>query len=219
MMAATHGFLSLAAVTALLPVLPAEVGAPAALAAALAGGVAPDADLLWTHRRTLHFPVLAPLVATVLATVALVTGLPALVLAAVAAGAAGLHALTDLLGGSAEREPWNPSTEHGVYNHVTGRWHRPRRLVPYSGAPEDFLLAAVAAALAALPAATSPGLDRALLVALAAAGLFTLLRRRLGGLAGLAARLLPAAWRSLWPTIRVRERDGGGTTVEIRRRR
>jgi hypothetical protein len=156
MMAATHGFLSLAAVTALLPVLPAEVGAPAALAAALAGGVAPDADLLWTHRRTLHFPVLAPLVATVLATVALVTGLPALVLAAVAAGAAGLHALTDLLGGSAEREPWNPSTEHGVYNHVTGRWHRPRRLVPYSGAPEDFLLAAVAAALAALPAATSP---------------------------------------------------------------
>lgn len=74
--------------------------------------------------------------------------------------------------------------------------------------------------LAALPAATTPALDRAMLVALVAAGLFTLARRRLWSLAGLAvSRLLPAAWLALWPTVRIRERDGGGTTVEIRRRR
>jgi len=207
MMAVTHGFLSLAAAVALLPVLPAA-SAPVVLAAALVGGVAPDADLLWTHRRTLHFPVYGPVAAALLWGAVLLTGSGVVLLAAVATGAAALHAVTDLLGGSAEHEPWNPVTDYGVYNHAAGRWERPLRYVRYSGAPEDLMLAAALAGAVALAPATPPTLDRWLLAALLVAALYTA-ARRLGALAALGAAL---------PVFRIREREGGGTTVELRRR-
>ncbi len=46
-------------------------------------------------------------------------------------------------------DPWNGRTERAVYDHVHGRWIRPRRWIRYDGAPEDAALA-VALAVPAL---------------------------------------------------------------------
>ncbi|MFC6764223.1 metal-dependent hydrolase, partial [Natrinema soli] len=71
MMATTHVFTGLAAVAPIAYVVP-EFGVALAVGAIL-GGLAPDFDLVRTHRRTLHFPVAG-----------LAVAIPAVVLAAVA---------------------------------------------------------------------------------------------------------------------------------------
>jgi hypothetical protein len=143
-MAPTHavvGLLVAAPVALVAPEL-----APAAAAAGVGGSLAPDLDMVvGTHRRTLHFPVLAwppTLAATALA---VTTTAPWLLLVAVALVAVALHPLCDLLGGSSEPAPWLAETDRGVYSHVGRRWLAPRRLVRYDGSPGDLALAAVAA--------------------------------------------------------------------------
>ncbi|QLG49288.1 metal-dependent hydrolase [Natrinema halophilum] len=143
MMATTHVFAGLAAVAPIAYVAPEF--AVALAVGAIAGGLVPDFDLVFTHRRTLHFPVAGVAVAlpaVVLATV--VPTSPSLAFAAFAV-AAWLHAASDVIGGGPEMDPWNDRTERAVYDHVRGRWLFPRRWVRYDGAPED---AVVAVALA-----------------------------------------------------------------------
>jgi hypothetical protein len=136
------------------------------------------------------------------------------VVLAVAVGSAAVHALSDVLGGSPEPEPWSPTLDIAVYNHVLGRWHRPRRYVRYSGAPEDFLLGAAFGLLAVSLPATGPGAETLLLGVVVTSGLFTASRRRLHALPGLAERVVPRRLRAL--SIRLEEADGGGTTVAVR---
>ena len=135
MMAVTHALLGPALATLSLPVLSAFAPALVVLAAAFVGNLLPDLDIVAEHRRTLHFPVAAPVLAGVVGVVAVVAESAIGALAAVALGAAGLHALSDVFGGSPETEPWNPTSDIAVFNHVLGRWHRARRYVRYSGAP------------------------------------------------------------------------------------
>jgi len=139
-----------------------------------------------------------------------------LALAATAVGAAALHAWSDALAGSVETEPWNPTTERAVYNHALGRWHRPRRYVRYSGAPEDGLLAVGAAAVAITAAATGPTAEAGLWwLALVAAG-YALARRRLSGLSGRIAPRLPAWLVGALPSVQVDETESGATTLSLR---
>lgn len=178
MMTVTHAFvgalLGLGA-AALAP----EIATPAILAG-FVGGALPDADLVATHRRTTHFPVYAPFVAVPVVGAAVVTGSPPLVLAAVFALAAAVHCVTDVVGGGVEARPWEATSDQGVYDHYRGRWIRPRRWVRYSGAPEDFALALVAAVPTL--AVTSGRLRDALVIVLAVSAVFTLFRRRLGAI-------------------------------------
>lgn len=109
MIAVTHALLGLALATLSLPVLSAFAPALVVLAAAFVGNLLPDLDIVAESAIG--------------------------ALAAVALGAAGLHALSDVFGGSPETEPWNPTSDIAVFNHVLGRWHRARRYVRYSGAP------------------------------------------------------------------------------------
>jgi hypothetical protein len=216
MMALTHGFVGLAVATLVLPVVPEPVAPTLVLAAAFVGGVLPDLDVLATHRRTLHYPVISSLLAVATLAVFLVTASPWTLLAGVFLGAAALHSLSDVLGGSAERAPWDPVTEFGVYNHVLRRWHRPRRFVRYSGAPEDFLLGAAFAAVALRSPGTTPTVDRLLVGLVVVAGGYTLARKRLGAIStGVEARL-PSWLRSAVPAVRVRETEDGGTTLVVR---
>jgi len=60
-----------------------------------------------------------------------------------------LHAASDSIGGGPEMDPWNDRTERAVYDHVRGRWIRPRRWIRYDGCPEDAVLG-VALAIPAL---------------------------------------------------------------------
>ena len=163
--------------------------APVAIAAGALGGLAPDLDLYAGHRRTLHFPVYGPLVA--LGAVTLAAAAPSVETVALATflAAAGFHAGMDVLGGGLELKPWQATSERAVYSHFHGRWLRPRRLVPYDGAPADLALAGVLA----LPtlALGEPVVDPVVSGLLAVAVGYTLLRRRLADCWERLARRVP----------------------------
>ncbi|AFZ73541.1 hypothetical protein [Natronobacterium gregoryi] len=143
MMATTHVFVALAAVTPVAVAVP-EFSLPLAVGAII-GGLAPDLDMVLEHRRTLHFPVLG--LAIAVPAVVFAVAVPSSLTAAAGAFtvAAWLHAASDALGGSPEMDPWSGSTDRAVYDHVRGRWIQPRRWIRYDGSPEDAALAAVLA--------------------------------------------------------------------------
>lgn len=213
MMAFTHLLASLAIGVLVAPVVSGTAGLPLVVATAVIGGLAPDVDLLAHHRRTLHYPIGSPVAALAAGGLFVATGWVALLLAALLFGAAALHVLLDLAAGSAERTPWNPVTEFGVYNHLLGHWHRPRRVVGYSGSPGDFACSGGLAVVVLAAPATTPTLNLFVVGTVALAGGYCLARRRLGGL----TRRLPAPVRQLVPVIIVEECDDGGTTVVVRR--
>jgi hypothetical protein len=216
MMFFTHLLLSIAVAVVVAPLLGGSVGGPVLLGTLVVGGVAPDLDLLARHRRTLHYPVWYPVLTVMCLGVFWSTGATVALLASLLFGAAALHMFSDLLGGSAETAPWDPVTEFGVYNHVLGRWHRPRRLVQYSGAPRDFLLAGGTAAFVWIAPATPPGVRVVAVGLVASACGYTLARRRLKPLAEVFARAVPIRIRRLFPVLQVEESEGGGTTVSVR---
>ncbi len=216
MMALTHGFMSLALAVLVLPFVSDHVTAPLLLAVTFIGGVVPDTDLLANHRKTLHYPTIYPALALLLLGGFLLTSSALFLLLMFAIGAAALHCLSDILAGSAEREPWNPATDHGVYNHVLKRWHRPRRYVRYSGAPEDFLVGLVFATIAVWSTTTSATVDIGLLSLLAVAGMYSLLRKRLRRVAAFGVALVPLRLHFLVPAVQVEETENDGTRVRLR---
>lgn len=216
MMAFTHLLMSLAVAALAIPVVSEHVAPPVVLITAVVGGLSPDVDLLARHRRTLHYPVVFPLLTLASVALFLTSGIVAGLLGGFLFGAATLHVLTDILGGSAEQAPWNPDTEFGVYNHVLGRWHRPKRVVQYSGSPGDFFLGAGLGLLAYLSPGTTAAMDNALILLISVAGGYSLLRKRLSSLASSLNERLPPRARRLIPVLRIEETEGGGTTVAIR---
>ena len=141
MMAPTHvtaGLLLAAAASGLGP-----FGTAAAVGGVL-GSLLPDLDLfVGSHRRTLHFPVLAWLPALV--AVAFAWTAPSAVAVGVAVGAVAfaLHAVVDIAGAGDEPRPWERTNPYSVYCHACGGWFRARYWIRYDGAPEDFALAVV----------------------------------------------------------------------------
>ncbi|MFA9425768.1 metal-dependent hydrolase [Natronorubrum sp. A-ect3] len=148
MMATTHVFAGLAVVAPIAYAVPEF--AMALAVGAILGGLTPDFDLVAVHRRTLHFPLGG--LAVVIPAVGLAVSVPsnATVGFAAFAVAAWLHAASDAIGGGPEMDPWNDRSERAVYDHVRGRWIRPRRWIRYDGAPEDAALAVVLAIPAVL---------------------------------------------------------------------
>lgn len=174
-MATTHALVG--AVLAAVTLFVAPELSTVAVVAGLAGGVFPDLDLYAGHRKTLHFPVYYPALAVpALALVALAPS-PATAALGFFLLAAAVHSVMDVFGGGLELRPWLGTSDRAVYNHVLGRWHRPRRWVPYDGSPRDLALASAVAvpALAAYDGAVAWALLAVLLVS---AG-YTLVRRRL----------------------------------------
>jgi len=139
-MATTHAFVGLALASA-YAALGGDYGATAA-AGALAGGVFPDLDLVFEHRKTLHFPEYYAALSVLAVAVALVR--PSALAAGAAAFlvAAAVHAASDVLGGGLEARPWQGNSDRSVFLHRRGGWARPRRYVRYDGAPEDFAVGA-----------------------------------------------------------------------------
>lgn len=140
MMLPTHALVGLALATPLA--LYAPELAPAALFGALIGGILPDLDLYWGHRKTLHFPTLYPITTVPVAIAAYAWTSPATVAAAFVLVAAAAHCRMDVLGGGLELRPWEGTSDRAVYDHVRGGWRPPRRLVAYDGSPGDLALSA-----------------------------------------------------------------------------
>lgn len=189
MMATTHALAGLLVASVSLLVAP-EVGS-VALLAGFAGGIGPDLDLYFDHRRTFHFPILLP-IATVPA-VALAAVAPSALSIGLAAflGGAALHSVSDVLGGGLELRPWRQTSERAVYSHVHRTWFRPLRLVGYDGSPGDLALAAFLGLVALV---VSPdGLVRAVVIAALVVSIgYTVVRKRLPALAeDLVGTLVP----------------------------
>ncbi|MFC6824146.1 metal-dependent hydrolase [Halopelagius fulvigenes] len=148
MMVTTH------AAAGLLLAVPVATRAPElavpAVAGALVGGVLPDFDLfVGVHRRTLHFPVYYTLAGVLAAIVAFAAPTPLSVALALCLLSAGLHSISDWFGAGEELRPWERTSPRAVYVHPLRRWLRPKYVVRYDGAPEDFLLTVALAAPAA----------------------------------------------------------------------
>ena len=175
-MATTHAVMGAATVALFVAPTSPEL-APAAALAAVLGGVFPDADFLATHRRTLHYPEGYWVLAAPATVLALLLPSAATVTVAVFLASAGLHSITDTLGGGLALRPWEEDDHRGVYSHVHERWLRPRKWIRYDGAPEDLALAAVCA----LPVVwTFDGMLRfAVYALLALSVLYTAFRKRL----------------------------------------
>ena len=144
MMVTSHAVVGVALTTPVLAVAP-EL-APVAALAGFAGGVAPDIDLLvGTHRKTLHFPLLAWVVAVPAVGVAAVVPTPTTVALAAFLVAGAVHAGMDAFGAGEEMRPWERTSTDAVYLHPAGRWLRARYWVPYDGSARDLGLTLVGA--------------------------------------------------------------------------
>ncbi|MFB6093868.1 MAG: metal-dependent hydrolase [Halanaeroarchaeum sp.] len=143
-MSTTHAAMGGAIATLLAPIAPDLT--PIAVAGAIAGGLFPDLDVGFEHRRTLHYPVEYWLLALPLGALAIVAPAPWSVGSAAFVAAAGLHSVTDVFGGGLGRRPWEADDDRGVYLHRRGRWIAPRRWIRFDGAPEDLALAALLSA-------------------------------------------------------------------------
>ncbi len=186
-MATTHAFAGMALA---LPVLAtAPEFAPAAFVAGLVGGLVPDLDLYAGHRKTLHYPVYAPIAAVLAVAMALLAPSTATVALAVGLAAAALHAVTDVAGGGLELRPWLAGSERAVYSHYHGRWIRPRRWIRYDGAPEDLALAGFVAA--PLIAAGDGPIGTVTIALLGVSTVYVLLRKPLATVAERLAGLVP----------------------------
>ncbi len=143
MMATTHVFAGL--VFATIVALLAPQFAVVVAVAAIGGGLFPDLDVAWHHRKTLHFPVYYSLCAVPASIVAILVPTAVTVGLAVFLIAAGLHSVMDHVGGGLERKPWRGTTDRAVYSHYHGRWLPPRHWIGYDGSPGDLALASMLA--------------------------------------------------------------------------
>lgn len=195
MMATTHAMWGM---TLGLPVLAmAPELAPIALAAGLVGGFLPDMDLYAGHRKTLHYPFVAPLLAITCIAVAILYPTGITVALAVGVAAAALHAISDIFGGGLELRPWEATSDRGVYSHLHGRWLSPRRTIRYDGSPEDLGLAGLAAV--PLLVIGSEVLQVLVLGLLLISAVYVFLRRRLADLASRLAGYVPHPYTGYVP--------------------
>ena len=178
MMTSTHA-LSGAAVGALIVVVSPEL-LPVAIIVGLLAGVVPDLDLIWTHRKTTHFPIYGAVGTLAVGLVAATTGGSVVLILTVAVAAFSLHPLMDILCGGVEVRPWEATSERAVYDHAHHRWLRPRRLVRYAGAPEELLLTAIVGFPVVV--VTTDALQQGIVVIILVSGLFVSVRRRLAPL-------------------------------------
>lgn len=137
----THAIIGVALALPVAVVFPEF--ASIALLAGLLGGVFPDFDMYFGHRKTLHYPTYySGLAIAVVPVFIVIPTTVTIALTLILVGAA-VHSVMDIFGGGLELRPWEATSDRAVYDHYRSKWLAPRRLIRYDGAPEDFLLASV----------------------------------------------------------------------------
>lgn len=139
LMGITHMLAGLVIALPLLSVFPEQ--AVSLFVVGVVGGIFPDFDLYFGHRKTLHFPVYYGIPAVILGISGFVTMDPLILLGFLFVSAAWLHSVMDILGSGVELRPWEATSDQAVFNHYREKWIKPRRLVEYDGSPGDLFLA------------------------------------------------------------------------------
>lgn len=130
---------------AVVSVFSPEVSTLAVYAGAIGGGF-PDLDMALTHRKTFHYPVVFSIAAAGLVLLTLLYTNPAVMFIFVLVLAAATHCLMDILGGGKEMRPWREIDDRAVYNHISGNWIKPRRIV-YDGSFKDLIISILSAGI------------------------------------------------------------------------
>jgi hypothetical protein len=138
------------------------------------GGLLPDIDMLFVHRKTLHYPVVFSILTSILMLLYILTRSDILLIFTVLILAAAIHCLMDMLGGGKEMRPWRETDDRAVYNHIRQRWIEPLRLF-YDGSLPDLFISITSAVLILLFDSVRIDFWIALLIALAI--IYTLFRR------------------------------------------
>jgi hypothetical protein len=145
--------------------------------AGFVGGIFPDLDMPFEHRKTLHFPVYYSGL-TVLAAVYAVIEPGLFTLSAFYfVLAAAVHSVSDVFGGGLEKRPWEGTSDRAVYDHFNRRWWNPRRWIPYDGSPEDLFLTALTGILCYL--AFRPELTMLITGTIAVSAVYTAVRKKI----------------------------------------
>lgn len=138
MMLPTHVLVGLLIASPLFFLAPES--ATIAIIGALVGSVLPDLDMYRNHRRTLHYPTGYTIAAILSILVVSLNPQPLLVGVLFVFIGAAIHCRMDRYGGGLELRPWEATSDRAVFDHVSGRWHSPKRWIRYDGAPEDVIL-------------------------------------------------------------------------------
>lgn len=143
MMGTTHAFFG-AAIGSVLVFIAPEFAVIAVVAGA-AGGLFPDLDMPFEHRKTLHFLEYYSVAAVVFVGIALLAPSAITVGLAMFLMGAAVHCWSDLFGGGLELKPWEQTDNRAVFLHSQQKWLHTRRGVRYDGSPEDLALSVVLA--------------------------------------------------------------------------
>lgn len=195
MMATTHVLVGVA-ISAAASILVPDLS-PLAVGAAAAGGMFPDLDLYAGHRKTLHFPIYYSVAAAIVGALLLVSPTTLLWAGWLFLLAAATHSLMDAFGGGLELRPWLGTSDRAVYSHYHRRWIRPRRWIPYDGAPADLGVAALVSvpSLATFDGPVRTGIG----VLLAVSVVYVLLRKPMVTIAEWLYTRVPSHLRSRLP--------------------
>jgi hypothetical protein len=141
MMLPTHALIGVALALPLAVAFPES--ASGVLLAGLLGGLFPDLDMYFGHRKTLHYPTYYTGFAVVSVPVTVLFTTTVTIAVTVFLIGAAVHSVMDIFGSGLELRPWEANSDRAVYDHHRGQWLAPRHWIRYDGAPEDFFLSAV----------------------------------------------------------------------------
>jgi len=179
MMLPTHALGGMTLAMSVALVAP-EFAGPA-LVAGLLGGILPDLDMYFGHRKSLHYPVYYSVLGLLTLVIAgLIPSMPTVFTAFLLVGAA-VHSVTDIFGGGLELRPWEATSDRAVYDHHRNQWIAPQRWIHYDGSPGDLLVSITLAV--PLLIALDGLLRQVVILSLAVAIVYTVVRRLLPTLA------------------------------------
>jgi len=138
MMVTTHALIGLLAATGLSALAPGHLELIGL--AGILGGIIPDLDMPFNHRKTFHYPFISTGLALTALGIAIAWTIPMTIAAAACLIGIALHATSDTIGGDLSQRPWKQEGDKAVYDHLTNQWLPAQRYIRYDGSPEDLVL-------------------------------------------------------------------------------
>lgn len=102
---------------------------PVAVLAGMIGGLLPDIDMFFEHRKTTHRPFQYLALVAVFSVAFFFQGGAYLLFAAFLLGSMTLHSFMEIFSNGKTMRPKKETDDRAVYNHFAGNWIEPRRTV------------------------------------------------------------------------------------------